>query len=476
MPFFLVLGAAAAVHYFQRRLSDDKDKLLLPPVDPSELKGLTPIRLLPSEERFIDEHPIRVISFYEGNPSDAARILLDRLNDIVKANPWLSGCLVKGCTEQDAGVDNPPIRIWYDESAATFSPGMFQYLPRGLVHLCRTTPYAYLERILDAVDVSVKTNDDILNNTHASLFRVSIIPEHACTDALPDGFALVMSMSNALGDDFTFFKLYNMLIGSEIVSLEPTRMESLPDSMAELMGANEAEYLAHITDDPAWEKIFINDESIHSADLQGRLFEVSSKWINDSKIANLREGSNEVKTITTADIIVSWFWNSISRPAVGLLEVNLREHIKEAGPNHVGNYTNSIAFTSEDYKTPERIQQSRRTFCRVGRDFDPPTILPRVRVNTSLSIVTNHLPFCQKISTFDRNGEDNTLCCNDFKLICQMPLYLPITLKSILPKRMSFLDLFLISPERIGCFVCAPPDAISKIDECGIVHDTIFSF
>ena len=502
MPVFIAIGAAiAAAHHYTKKLGSKKDDA--PAIDPFLLKGLIPIDLLPSEERFVREHPIRTISFYEGNASDAASILWGRLNEIVHKNSWLCGCLVKGGKEEDIYADRPSIRIWYEESRSAMHPGMFQFYPRGLVHITSTTPYAELESVLDGFDVSVKPNCDILNNKQESLFRVSVIPEHhPCDDSSLGGFALVVSMSSVLGDDYTFFKLYDMLVGSDIVSLDPRRVEQFDIAMKNLMGDIEAEYVAHITADPCWEKIFIHDELETSSQLEGRLFEVSSSWINDIKLSKVQrerkiahnslfscsfqspvddlivtdEEGKAVKELSISDIIVSWFWNVI-QPTVGLLEVNLREHVKVAGANHAGNYVNSIAYTQDDYKTVERIHKSLSTFCRAGKNLDPPTILPRVRVNTRFSIVSNHLHFSQP-NSIDNELSDKikTLHSNKFTLVRHLPLYFASALQGVLPKRMSFLHLFQISQEKIGCFVVAPADSISKIDECGIVDELIFGF
>lgn len=309
-------------------------------------------------------------------------------------------------------------------------------------------------------------------------------------------------MSSVLGDDYTFFKLYNMLIGSAIEALQPTRVNRFDEDMSELMGPNEAGYVEHITSDPSWEKFFISDQ-LEGAELQGILFEVSTDWIDNVKKSKLRHEKNTsiqhllynspesalvdlvikdynggiVKRVSSNDIIVSWFWDLV-QPTVGLLEVNLREQIQVVTTNHAGNYSNSIAYTPEDYKTAERIQKSQSSFCRVGKSFDPPTVLPRVRVNTRFSIVTNRLSFSQpKQKENEAYGSEKTLLDNKrFRLVRHTPLYFASELKGVLTKRMSFLDLFQICHNKIACFIVAPPNAISKINTCGIVNDIIWRF
>ena len=502
MPVFIAMAAAAAAahHYSKQLVSEEAAS-----VDPSILQGLTSIDLLPSELRFIEQQPIQTIAFYEGNPSNAAAILWDRLNEIVQKNPWLGGCLAKGGKGEDYDTDNTPIRIWYDKSPSSLHPGMFQLLPRGLVHLGRTTSYTDLENRFHACSVSVKANSDILNNTQEALFKVSIIPEHLCSDASSDdGFTLVVSMSNVFGDDYTFFRIYDMLIGSDIIPLNPTRVQEFDVGVKNLMGTVESTYVEHITADSSWEKFFINDELEQTADIQGILFEVKSEWLMDMKKTKLQHertsGENQslhcifksplddliiknhkgnvINRVTCGNIIASWFWNLV-RPDVGLMEVNLREHVEGTNANHAGNYTNSIAYTPVDYKTAEKVQKSIDAVCRISKRFDPPTILPRMRVNTRFSIVSNHLHFTRPKTETSYNGDGvhlATLNDEKFKLVRHLPLHFGDALKGVLPKRMSFLDLFCISDDRAGCFVVAPADVIKKIKICGIVQETIYSF
>eukprot|EP00956_Cyclotella_meneghiniana_P008023 scaffold10683_cov94-Cyclotella_meneghiniana.AAC.7 len=469
MPVFIAIAAAAAAahHYSKQLVSEEAAS-----VDPSILQGLTSIDLLPSELRFIEQQPIQTIAFYEGNPSNAAAILWDRLNEIVQKNPWLGGCLAKGGKGEDYDTDNTPIRIWYDKSPSLHP---------------------------------VKANSDILNNTQEALFKVSIIPEHLCSDASSDdGFTLVVSMSNVFGDDYTFFRIYDMLIGSDIISLNPTRVQEFDAGVKKLMGTVESTYVEHITADSSWEKFFINDELEQTTDIQGILFEVKSEWLMDMKKTKLQHertsGENQslhcifksplddliiknhkgnvINRVTCGNMIASWFWNLV-RPDVGLMEVNLREHVEGTNANHAGNYTNSIAHTPVDYKTAEKVQKSIDAVCRISKRFDPPTILPRMRVNTRFSIVSNHLHFTRPKTETSYNGDGfhlATLNDEKFKLVRHLPLHFGDALKGVLPKRMSFLDLFCISDDRAGCFVVAPADVIKKIKICGIVQETIYSF
>lgn len=496
MPIFIAIAAATAAAHHLARLSDN-DENEPTPIDASLLQNLTPIDLLQSEERFISKQPMQTMTFFKGKLSNAAPLLWDRLSDIVKKNPWLCGCLIKGGKDADTDLDNAPIRIWYDESSGTMNSHIFQLYPRGLIRLSRSTSYADIEIALDAFDVSVKANQDILNNVKESLFKVSIIPEHSDAEYLPDGFAVIVSMSSVFGDDYTFFRLYNMLIGSDdIVSLNPRRVITFDNNVTNLMGSVEAKYAQHITGDPDWEKLFIRDEFEQSTQLQGWLFEVSNTWIYDVKKSKLdieRKSNDEhsclnafksplddliiknrdgiiLKKISTTDIIVSWFWNLV-RPDVGLLEINLRKHVKEASADHAGNYTNAIAYTLEDYKTAERVRKSLDAYCRISKNFDPPSILPRMRVNTRFSIVSNHLALSEMKQTANlTNGKQK------IELIRHVPLYFATALKASLTKRMSFVDLFRTNADKVGCFVVAPPDVMSKIETCGIVEETIFSF
>mmetsp|Transcript_2589 Transcript_2589/g.5652 ORF Transcript_2589/g.5652 Transcript_2589/m.5652 type:complete len:511 (-) Transcript_2589:59-1591(-) len=510
MPFIIGISAAAAAYHLVRShrkkrssVEDGSGSRKRIKFDKSLLKGLTSVDLLPMEKGMLTlENPIQTISFYDGNSSDAARLLWSRLSEVVKANPWLSGWLVSDDSmNYDPEYDDEnDLRLWYNESGSSFHPGLFQYFPVGLILISRDTPYTNYEESMEEFHVAVKPNGEIINNVSESIFRVSVIPEH-CESGDLKGFALVVSMSHVVGDGYTYYKIYNMLLGAPVMALDPRRNSNFVPDVEKLMGVQEANYAKHMTTDPSWEKFFWwGDHADDDTKVHGRLFEISDDWLNNYKSAKLarerrmnrkplhtnefrsygsdliiyNEENDIVKCISTNDIITSWFWN-IFQPSVGMMAINLRGRVDSATDSLAGNYHNSIAYTLSDYSSPDLIQRSLNKCRRAGVDFDPPTILPRARLSTSFSVVTNWTSFHKSSSESEQAGVKD-LFRGSFTLVRHMPLFYPLRLREVLPQRTSFLVVFSSSPKKMGCFLIAPSDAISKIESCGIMNEVFSRF
>ncbi len=501
MPFIIGISAAAAAYHLvqlhgkRSSVESGNGARKRNKFDKSLLKGFASVDLLPMEKDVLAlENPIQTISFYDGNPSDAARLLWSRLSEVVKANPWLSGWLVSDdLTNYDPEYDDEDendLRLWYDESGASFLPGLFQYFPVGLMPISRETPYTNYEHLMEEFRVTVESNVEIINNANETIFRVSVIPEH-CAGGDPGGFALVVSMSHVVGDGYTFYRIYNMLLGAPIVALDPRRDPNFVRDSEKLMGLQEANYVKHITTDPSWEKFFWWGEDIdNGTELSGGLFEISDDWVNNYKSAKLarerqmsakplfpndfRSSGSELQSISTNDIITSWFWKTI-KPSVGMMTINLRGRVDSATDGLAGNYHNSIAYTPSDYSSPDFIRRSLKKCRRAGVDFDPPTILPRARLSTTFSVVTNWSSL-NKSGSGNERGDGKCYFWDSFKLVRHMPLFYPSRLKEILPARTSFLVAFSSSPGKIGCFFIAPSGAVSKIESCGIMHEVLCRF
>ena len=135
------------------------------------------------------------------------------------------------------------------------APAIFQKLSHDHVPLNKDTPYSEYETIIcgGKVTTTVKTNPEIVNRKEESLFRVTVISSSDDSNE----FALIASMSHICGDAHTFYRIYNMLLGTtQIVSLKPQRELLYSQKVMQLMGKQEAHYISHITTDPGWMKLF----------------------------------------------------------------------------------------------------------------------------------------------------------------------------------------------------------------------------
>ena len=371
---------------------DDEEQNSSPPdITPNFLSNKAPIELLPLEQSLsILEWPIVTVSFYECSSSSnnveelsstVVNKIEQRVTAILNANPWLGGWLVRG---KGVGSFDKTPRLWYDPTGCEMAPKIFQTVSYEDVPLDRDTSYVDYETILsnNKCNPSVKTNGSIENRMEEPLFRVTIIPsENNNGNKKENEFALLVSMSHICGDGHTYYRIYNMLLGTTpIVSLIPQRELLYSQKVMELMGRQEAHYIQHLTNDPAWMKLFRwesdvssnNVEEDTSNELKGRVFTVNRHWIGNIKASHMTEGNisdvcnstlrspmtpaslneleNEIDgasnsnnpTQSTNDILCSFFWNLV-QPNVGLMTVNFRKRLSIVDEDHAGNYANPVS-------------------------------------------------------------------------------------------------------------------------------------
>lgn len=435
------------------------------------------------------------------------------MHDVLKANPWLGGWLVRG---KGVGSFDSTHRLWYDPTGEESAPGIYQQFSFKDIPVGRSTPFVAYETVLSKSATLVKNNPCIVNRKGEPVFRVTVIVESPADSSATEGskmdqstdeikgFSLLVSMSHVCGDAHTYYRIYNMIVGvSAVTALIPHRELGFSQRVVDLMGKQEANYVYDITTDPAWAKLFRVSSSVEddpSSDLKGCVFIVNRHWITNIKAEGVTCGnisdihastfrspmsdaflyemeSAQNPTQSTNNILVSWFWNLII-PDVGMMAVNLRDRIDLVSNNHVGNYCNPIPYTSEDFRSPQLIHESLKRCKRSGvSDTGGPTMLPRANPDVTFSIVTNWssfrpLPY-QPVVEHD---EDECGWNNNVVLIRHLPLVCPKQMFSIMPKRMSFMVIFSSGKDDIGVVILAPNRVVEEIGVCGIVKDMIAEF
>jgi hypothetical protein len=539
MPITTALLVAAAAYQAQKvsgggngeDCNPDDDDCNPPNITPEFLENKVQIELLPLEQSLsMLEWPIVTVSFYTCPAADMEGVfdrIEQRVQSILVANPWLGGWVVRG---KGVGSFDKTPRLWYDPSGNETTPLIYQKLSHDEVPLDKDTNYIDYESILsNNTTAIIKTNPEIENRQEEPLFRVSIIP-HTNNNNEPS-FALLVSMSHICGDGHTYYRIYNMLTGNTpITSLKCQRELLYSTKVMELTGKQEAHYIQHITEDPAWVKLFRWDSSDSSADagsveevaaldkLQGRVFTVDREWIANIKSSHLTvgqrfdaivEGSdiaqstlrspmtptylteleNEIRnsnpTQSTNDILCSFFW-SLVEPHVGLMSVNFRKRLDFLDEDHAGNYANPIPYTKEDYKSPLLIRKSLDNCRRAGvlmGGTDRPTVLPRPHAELTFSVITNWTSFLSKTdkekeAVVGDTAEEESWCSSSsgINLIRHLPIISPKGMMKDMPKRMSLLIIFSSGVDDIGCALIAPGRVMNEIDHCGVVKELIARF
>ncbi|KAL7552034.1 hypothetical protein ACHAWF_015239 [Thalassiosira exigua] len=458
-----------------------------PPPPPEDihahfLEDKTSVELLPLEQSLsFLEWPTATVSFYRraSSAADASVEDLDaaldklqrRVEAILNANPWLGGWLVRGkgigASPLDFGkvpcklIDNDKAtRLWYDPTGEEQAPGIFQKMSHEALPLDVDTPYKDYERILLAGDAAVKTNPEIVNRRGEPVFRATVVPSPD-----DDGFALVASMSHVAGDAHSFYRVYNMIAGSEpIVALNPQRDADFRRKVHDVMGGEASDFVSRMTTDPAFLKVFgKGDDEVDGdddgSDLRGRVFLVDRDWV-----ANFKRSSEGEGRVSTNDVLVSWFWNLID-PDVGLMSVDFRGRVDTVTDSRVGNYATPVPYAKEDYKTPALIRKSVEKCRRAAK-----AALPRARPDLTVSVVTNWSSFHREEGTGWSDGGAG------LELVRHVPVLQSERIVESMPKRMSLNVIFSGGPEDVGCVLIAPGRVMEEIDTCGVVKVKIADF
>jgi len=446
MPFVLIPVAMYVV--YKRQQSSE-----LVAMDPEiDLEGKTAVRFLPMEveKAGMLECPINTISFFNGNYKEIAPQLKERVDDILRVNPWLGGWIAK-----IAGDIN--FRLFYDASGDTRAPGSFTVFEPGEITLCgRKTPYSEYEELLEDAELIVKRNKEQVGRNSA-IWRISVIPD---TDEPEKRFALVVSMSHLAGDGCVFYKLYSMLSNkSDIETLSPVRRFDAVDAAKELMGHGEYHYITKAISNPLWEWT-----QVEGNPCENLVIVISKYWLEFLQLEHNAKHKEDGMKVSDNSLITWWFFN-LTKPTVGFMSYNLRNRIQGCGLTELtaGNYNNPIPYTAIDYATPELIQQSLKTAMRCGSN--PPAPLPGFQWDATFSLITNWATFYKSSISLGEDVEE----------VLHMPLQNASEMKTI-PSKLTLMCLFSARDGRLGAFINAPRSIMEEVEASGIIDEVITKF
>ena len=217
---------------------------------------------------------ITTLTFYEGTaPLTAVRA---RLVDVVMANPWLAGRLVSGENgEVNLRVplpNNAKVTI-----AEVQAPSLSAAMPdaASAIELCKGVGGV-------KIGLSCIDNDE-------PLFAVTVLLTGG------DSFALLVSLSHAIGDAATFYRVYGMLnpSGMEPMRLKPDRLQAFNEaSVVASFGPTAGSFNSMRSTKP---KMIGDALSLHeskdqtTASKRVSLFAVDDAWISRTKGACAEE-------------------------------------------------------------------------------------------------------------------------------------------------------------------------------------------
>jgi hypothetical protein len=377
------------------------------------LEGKTKVQLLAGEKMEILEIPLSCLNWFEGDYRKAVPHLRQRIDEILKKNPFLAGWLI---LDKD---DNFALTLFYDQTGQDLNnkDNIFQVYepnqdndkggggdineaapliagepgPAGKLSLTPKTSYKEMTQQLRQAGAMLPLQHELVGK-NLPLFRVSIIPD---AQQPTERFAMVVSMTHALGDSHTLYSLVNMLDMAQgfAQKLIVERDQTAPKIAQDKMGNDAFGYLhAALKNPPVDMTEKRNEPSVM------KVFHVKEGWFS-KKDRRARRGSvfAEVatdyqeqdtvsSTISQNSILASWFFN-LAASDIAFMGLNLRDRLDGClvSEFHAGNYVAGIPYTPADYSTPELVEQSLATLKRSNTEQE----LPPFRWNNSASISLN---------------------------------------------------------------------------------------
>uniref|UniRef100_A0A7S4DXL6 Uncharacterized protein n=1 Tax=Lotharella globosa TaxID=91324 RepID=A0A7S4DXL6_9EUKA len=363
-----------------------------------ECKGQL-VDLLPKESsELINEfEATTTITFYKGEKiEEAIKFLEERVRDIVKANPWLAGRLVK---------KNGMYMLEIPEDDNSSSSRSFAVLDREAVKLSQKTHYPDIHRIISVA--KVKKGCETVD-TDEPLFKVSVVRDEVSPD---DSFALVVSLSHTLGDGHTFYSVYKMLSqGSDtkVTKLNAERKQWFTAAEEKSFGKAETGFWFQ----SSWIPSFMLAQlrmTLTGYRCETGAFYINEEWVaaekkrwkakleSENKSANnnndTKAGKKPAQFVSTNDVVTSWWFNLYGNSLAGMA-INCRSRVEGCLDSDAGNYEHFMVYRRRDYATPALIRQSVQN---LRRSADPPTPLPsfsELLLNGStMTIISNWASF-----------------------------------------------------------------------------------
>eukprot|EP00970_Alexandrium_tamarense_P006211 scaffold1052_cov198-Alexandrium_tamarense.AAC.29 len=349
---------------------------------------------------FLAEPAITTVTFFKnGDVKQSFDWLKDRLTLICKANPWLTGRLVKNkkihtnlllATPQPVTEEDVDAILCNDENVLS-----------ELSEINSNTKYDVLvEKLLKSKAV--------VGPGYKLIGKDSRVARFTLFPAAEGQMVLVFSMTHAVSDGFTYYSILSMLSG-EIEELSSIRKHDFVPASLDAIGRKEEKYMKSTS--------FLIC-CIRSM-MCGSKAKIDTRFVDTDKIVKWKE-SVKVGFISTNDIITSTFAQA-TRSDIMLMAINLRNKVKEADDTDAGNYELAIVHDAKSSAKPQLIRQTLQEGPPFNRKGDK--ALPGFfkTIGCKVSMITNWAfpQFKANLKLFDANG------VKDIPIHLHLPIYNP---------------------------------------------------
>ncbi|CAB9509811.1 expressed unknown protein [Seminavis robusta] len=364
------------------------------------------------------------LTWFQGDYSQVVDSLRERTGKILELNPWLAGRIEKRKEKNGAyALVYSTAKQASDLLATHFCCHESNEL------LSRDIPFDQLGAKCSELDLYVKVGPTL------PLWRVHVIP---CHKDPHQKFAVVVSISHALSDGHTFYRLHNMLLNSKetIEALQVERILTTEQEQIKVMGGEPEQKILQSAGFIVNCVYGVLHSLCTKTKTVGKMHLIHPQGMEEAK-KQAAKVNNDVEFVSSNDVITSWFLQNC-RCKFGMMALNFRGgRIAGHTETHAGNYENVICYRPQDSATPALIRQS----------IQPPIFRRRVtnqeplpgfwgQASGSFAIATNWASFAKPCFL----GTD---CHEEF----HMPLY---DLSKLIPSTMVILVIFRAGPRGLG--------------------------
>ena len=160
-----------------------------------------------------------------------------------------------------------------------------------------------------------------------------------------DEVALIVSITHAVSDGYTYYKIMSMLNG-DIEELSPVRKHDFVTASIDAIGAKEYKFLSSTS------FLICCLKSM----MCGSKANIEARYIDQDKIISSKE---KVKDgfVSTNDIVTSSFARA-TKVDILLMAINLRNRVKGTNEKDAGNYESVILHDSKSASTPKALRKT----------------------------------------------------------------------------------------------------------------------
>ena len=286
---------------------------------------------------FLSEPAISTISFFQGDVDlEASKLWLkERLTQIVTANPWLAGRLVKNKKVHKnllLAIPRPVTNEDVDALICNDEDG-------SLSNINTETKYEVIcNKLLKSKQVVGPGYKLVGKDLRCSKFTLAKVGQGQV--------ALVVSITHAISDGHTYYKIMSMLNG-DVEALSSTRKFDFINKSMEAIGSKESKFLS------SFAFLLCCLKSM----LFGGKAKLDARYIDENLIKEWKDSESvHDGFISTNDIVTSTFAKATNSDLL-LMAINLRNRVEDAKEDDAGNYSLVVLHDKESSATPSGVRR-----------------------------------------------------------------------------------------------------------------------